>query len=171
MLEKIKRIKEKMIEKEVVFNASVDIAIIREFEDELNITLPKELTLFYTEVCNGCSVVGDLYLRVFEKLEFKRGSVCLEFPFKESWIWEWEDTAPNSELLKQIDNGNISVIDLGCGLSWNIIVTGDERGKMWSFSDVGISPSVPRLDFLDWFEHWLDHGVIYTNKPKFEKLI
>ncbi len=83
---------------------------------KINKALPPELSLFYSQVCNGCTI-GELNLSSFENFEFSLDRISLEFPFNEKWIWEWEDTSPDSEPIEKIHNGNIGVIDLGCGLS------------------------------------------------------
>lgn len=168
MLEKIKLIKKKLILNGGVFNEPISIDIIRAFEEKYKIFLPNELVLFYTVVCNGCHMHNELNIKPFQDLEFNPNKIYLDFPFKEKWMWEWEDIPPNIERLNQLENGNIKIIDLGCGLSWNIVVNGEEYGWIWSFGDVGISPSEPRLNFLQWFEFWLDNGFIYKNKSNFE---
>lgn len=65
------------------------------------------------------------------------------------------------ESLDKVGNGNVSLIDIGDCQSWNIIVTGEERGRMWFFTDVGIQPCVPNRGFLSWFEYWLDGNENY----------
>ena len=65
------------------------------------------------------------------------------------------------ESLDKVGNGNISLIDIGDCQSWNIVVTGEERGRMWFFTDVGIQPCVPNRGFLSWFEYWLDGNENY----------
>ena len=38
------------------------------------------------------------------------------------------------------------------------LVKGEERGKMWFFTDVGIQPACPSMDFREWMEYWLNGG-------------
>ncbi len=52
-------------------------------------------------------------------------------------------------------------MDLGCSMTWNLIILGKEKGQMWFFTDVGILPCCPKMSFLDWFEFWLDGGEDY----------
>ena len=62
--------------------------------------------------------------------------------------------------------GTLTICDYGCGLTFELVVTGDERGKIWldnRASDDGLYPILhPRtkqhLDFLSWYETWLDHS-------------
>ena len=62
-------------------------------------------------------------------------------------MWENEDN-PDQDLMKATYNGSILLLDLGDGETWNIIITGKERGQIWNFADVGITPCVPGRGFL-----------------------
>ena len=53
---------------------------------------------------------------------------------------------------------NLELIDIGCGQTFCLIVTGPCRGEIWHFTDVGIQPCCRRQDFLGWLEKWLDEG-------------
>lgn len=53
------------------------------------------------------------------------------------------------------------MIDIGDSQTWNIIINGKEEGKMWFFTDVGIQPCAPSMNFLEWFEFWLDGNEDY----------
>ena len=92
-------------------------------------------------------------LKKFEDLTIDIEKVKKEFPYTEYWVWEDEEEDVD---LGEVGNGNIELMDLGDGQTWNIIVTGKERGQMWIFSDVGIEPCAPKRDFLSWYESWLD---------------
>ena len=76
-----------------------------------------------------------------------------DFLFDKYWIWE---SNYDEEKITKITYGNIELIDIGDAQTWNIIVNGNEKGKMWFFSDVGIQPCAPSMNFLEWFEYWLD---------------
>ena len=41
---------------------------------------------------------------------------------------------------------------------WCLVVKGEEFGKMWFFTDVGIQPACPSMDFREWMEYWLNGG-------------
>ena len=53
-------------------------------------------------------------------------------------------------------NGQLELIDVGDSMRYNLIVTGQCRGEVWCFTDVGVQPCCERQDFLGWFELWLD---------------
>lgn len=38
------------------------------------------------------------------------------------------------------------------------MVNGEESGKMWFFTDVGIHPANPSMNFREWMEYWLNGG-------------
>lgn len=71
-------------------------------------------------------------------------------------------------MIDKVDKGNIQLIDVGDGQSWNIIITGNERGQMWFFTDIGIQPCAPRRDFLSWFEYWIDGNDDYFKEFKYD---
>ena len=53
--------------------------------------------------------------------------------------------------MKTIEYGNIELIGIGCGQTWNIIVCGKEYVKRWNYTEVGIPPAAPKLSFLELF--------------------
>lgn len=151
--EDLQRIKLKMQEEGIITNNPISINEITNFENRYKFILPEELSLFYTEIGNGCEMIDGFYLKRLEELEFDETKIREDFIFTRYWIWEDDK---NKALLDKVGNGNISLIDIGDCQSWNIIVTGEERGHMWFFTDVGIQPCAPNRSFLSWFEYWLD---------------
>ncbi|HIS63709.1 MAG TPA: SMI1/KNR4 family protein [Candidatus Scybalomonas excrementigallinarum] len=161
----IKRIKDKIEHNGVYVNEAISKEKIREFEKKNNICLPEELKLFYSEIGNGCKMIDGYYLRKFEELVFDIYKVKEEFIFTNYWIWEDDD---NEDFVDKVEKGNIQLIDIGDGQSWNIIITGKERGQMWLFTDIGIQPCAPRRGFLSWFEYWLDGNDDYFKEFKYD---
>ena len=61
-------------------------------------------------------------------------------------------------------SGTLKVANFGCGISKILVVNGAEYGHIWvddRSNDVGIYPETyfgvsERVDFLSWYEHWLD---------------
>lgn len=149
----INRIIEKMDIKNIYGNEVTSINTIRNFETQTNITLPEELVLFYTEICNGCKMIDGFNLLKIEDWEYNLENLNKDFLFENYWIWE-DDYDENK--IKSISDGNIELIDIGDAQTWNIIVKGKQKGKMWFFTDVGIQPCAPSMNFLEWFEFWLD---------------
>lgn len=149
----IQRIKLKIQEEGIITNEPISINEITNFENSNNFSLPEELVLFYTEIGNGCEMIDGFYLKKLEELEFDENRVKEDFIFTRYWIWEDNE---NKDLFDKVGSGNIELINVGDSQSWNIIITGGERGQMWFFTDVGIQPCAPKRSFLSWFEHWLD---------------
>lgn len=160
MKETIERIKQKLLSMDIQCNEKLDADVIKAFEEKHHITLPEELCALYCEVCNGCTMIDDFPLRPIDEWEFRPEHICEPFPFDEYWIWEDEDDH-EEEKMQQTLCGNIELIDIGCAQSWNIIVSGPQKGQMWQFSDVGIQPCAPPKTFLEWFEFWLDGKTDY----------
>lgn len=149
----IERILLKVQSKNIQKNEVIRIEDIRSFERNNNIKLPEELVLFYTEVCNGCKMLDGFNLLRMDEWKYNANSLKIDFPFEKYWVWE---DNYDKEKLKDIENGNLALIDIGDAQSWHIIVKGKERSKMWFFTDVGIQPCAPSMNFLEWFEFWLD---------------
>ena len=153
MKNNIDRILEKIKNKNISLNEVVKMEDIEKFEKENNIKLPEELIFFYTKICNGCVMLDGFNLLKMQEWKCDINNLKEDFEFEKYWIWE-DDY--NEEKIKHITYGNIKLIDIGDAQSWNIIVNGKERGKMWLFTDVGIQPCAPSMDLLEWFEFWLD---------------
>lgn len=170
--EAVQRIIQKLCEKKITMNEPVSIDKINNFENTYGIILPEEFCKFYTEVGNGCNcMIDNNPLFKLDQIKSDIDEIKLVFPFKEYYIWE-DDQEQDKEQMNQVWYGNIKIIDIGCGESWHLIVTGEERGQMWHFCEVGIQPCSPELSFLEWFEFWLDGNEDYfyglTNQNSFD---
>lgn len=153
MKTRLNSIIDKMKSKNIERNEVVSLDDIKNFERKNKIELPKELVSFYTEISNGCKMIDGFNLLKMEDWKFNSSKVDKDFLFTKYWIWEDDN---DSENLKHIEDGNIELIDIGDSQTWNIIVSGKEKGKMWFFTDVGIQPCAPSMNFLELFEFWLD---------------
>lgn len=136
----------------------VSIKEIREFEEKFHIKLPEDIVTFYTCISNGCKMIDDFELYSFEKWKYNSQKIYKDFPFSYYYIWEDENNENNEDNMKKIENGNIEIIDIGDSQTWNIIVSGEEYGKMWFFTDVGMQPAAPSMTFEEWFMFWLNGG-------------
>ena len=132
---------------------------IAAFENYHNVRLPQAYRIFLKNVGNGCK-------HMFEdrQLNDLKNSPCQEpsKPFMLEKFWLWEDDERASDIIKaemndKVYRGNIELINLGCCMSYNLIVTGKCQGEVWNFTDVGVQPCCERQDFLGWFELWLDY--------------
>ncbi len=132
---------------------------IAKFEKQYGVELPSGYRMFLKEVGDGCDHMIDA-ARLNRLQELDRTTLSGSFGLDREWIWE-EDERDEKVLEKLIDTtvyrGNVELIDLGDGMSYNLIVNGNCRGEVWCFSDVGVQPCCERQDFLGWFELWLDN--------------
>jgi len=78
------------------------------------------------------------------------------FSHREAWCWEDDDSATGRKIAAATQNGQLPLVDCGCGRSFNLIVCGGAKGEMWDVTDVGIAPYGNGLDFLDWIRDFLD---------------
>lgn len=155
----IERIREKVAERKIKMGECLTEEEVVSFEGRHNVKLPQEYRMFLRRVGNGCEHMLDGC-----RLNDLESCPCQELtePFLLEKVWVWEDDerdadAIESDMQNKVYRGNIELIDLGCGVSYNLIVTGNKRGEVWNFTDVGVQPCCEPQDFLGWFELCLDH--------------
>lgn len=132
----------------------VSIADINAFEIEFGVTLPNDLKLFYTEISNGLCIDEEVEILDFESIVFEEDYIDKEFGYKNPYIWESAGEEPNDDIY----NGNIGLFELGCGSTLNLIIKGEQEGVIWNFSEVGITPLYPSMNFLELLDFVLDGG-------------
>lgn len=149
----IKRIQQKIAEKNIKMGECLSEEAIAEYEKYCKAELPQAYRMFLKNVGNGCEY--------FCRLEdIGRRDLSRPFMLEEVWIWEDDDRDSDivyQEMEEKVYQGEIELKNLGCGMSYNLIVTGKCRGEVWNFTDVGVQPCCERQDFLGWFELWLDY--------------
>ena len=82
------------------------------------------------------------------------------FSHREAWVWEDDESATGRKIEAATTNGQLQLVDCGCGRSFRLIVCGGAKGEVWDMTDVGIAPYGNGLDFLDWLRDYLDGKVI-----------
>lgn len=154
----IRRIQEKIAAGNVKMGACLSEEEIAAFEEACNIRLPEAYRLFLKEAGNGCDAMLDGFpLAALENMDRKD----LSRPFRLETAWIWEDDNRDAAVIQEeketkVFQGEMELIDIGCGMTYNLIVAGNCRGEVWNFTDVGVQPCCERQDFLGWFELWLD---------------
>ncbi|HBA46207.1 MAG TPA: hypothetical protein DCZ91_00075 [Lachnospiraceae bacterium] len=136
---------------------------ISAFEEKNGVKLPKEYVSFLTQVGDGLEVQLRSFVYRFPPLaELKFDPECIgkRFSHREGWCWEDDDNAAGRKIAAATRNGQIELVDCGCGRSFRLIVCGGARGEVWDMADVGIAPYGNGLDFLDWMKDFLDGKVI-----------
>ena len=163
---RIDRISRKLREKGRQLGPTLTNDTIRDFEARCGCMLPDGYRSFLQHVGNGGSgppAYGLLELDQMPKhmneeelrawSDLKR--VSRPFPFTQTWVWE-DGRSSDEGTQDQTHDGNIHLGTDGCAQYWLLIVSGPERGNVWLLADVGVTPTSPRRDFLQWFEDWLD---------------
>ena len=155
----IRRIQEKVKTLPAKMGECLSEEAIAAFEECHKIKLPQAYRMFLKEVGNGCE-------HMFEgcRLNDLESSPCQEpaEPFLLDRFWLWEDDERDVDIIEterdhKVYRGNMELINLGCCMSYRLVITGKCRGEVWNFTDVGVQPCCERQDFLGWFELWLDH--------------
>lgn len=165
----LRRIRNKLADKKIEVGPCCTEKEIAAFEAIHGVSLPSAYRAFLLSVGNGCRHMLDGFpLRSLQEAVPENAS--RPFMLEDAWVWEDDDRSEDAierEMDARVFCGEMELIDIGCGMSFNLIVAGRCRGEMWCFSDVGAQPCCPRQDFLDWFERWLDEGddVDYFSGP------
>jgi len=129
------------------------------FQEKTGVKLPREYSAFLTKIGDGFEVTFNRFTYRFPSLaeiQFDPERVKKRFSHREAWIWEDDDSATGKKIAAATYNGQLVLVDCGCGRSFNLIVCGGAKGEVWDVTDVGIAPCGNGLDFLDWMKGFLD---------------
>ncbi|MFI5148246.1 MAG: SMI1/KNR4 family protein [Bacteroidia bacterium] len=159
---------------------------VSDFELKNKIKLPEGYRDFLLVIGNGGSGpyygLEPLENGLFADLDYKSpdrlNDLSKEFPFTDKWnmnfrgLGEAEYSKKKKEeyYKAEFSNGLLRICNYGCGVSINLVVNGSEYGNIWTddrCNDQGIYPdtlfgNVQRLDFLTWYELWLDESLILS---------
>ena len=155
----IKRIQEKIGALHIQMGDCLSEEAVAAFEASHKVQLPQAYRMFLKHVGNGCKrMFQDRCLNSLENCPCEN----LPEPFLLENFWLWEDDDRDEDIIEaemenKVYRGNMELINLGCGMSYCLIITGKCRGEVWNFTDVGVQPCCERQDFLGWFELWLDN--------------
>ena len=154
----VTRIQEKVKAMQIEMGECLSEETIAAFENRFKVQLPQVYRIFLKKVGNGCEEMFEG--RRLNSLN-ESSHQNLSDPFLLEKFWLWEEDYRDSELIEaekkeKVYRGNMKLIDLGCCMSYNLIVIGKCQGEVWNFTDVGVQPCCERQDFLGWFELWLD---------------
>ena len=140
---------------------------IEDFESRAKITLPDDYRLFLLNVGNGGEgppEYGLLKLGEINKNDVPDYLNCgygdrlsTPFEFTEPYIWDGQEEEPGYlEKTNKAEFGCLALGHDGCGMFWLLVVNGEEKGKVWQITDMGIVPCAPPLTFTQWYENWLN---------------
>lgn len=146
---------------------------LRAFEVSHRVRLPETFREFLLRVGNG-GMDGPPYhgLVPLRLCPWREGDhtrrywvdlpdLARPFPFKQRWFHAEqvpEEVAAGSDqsLAEQTSNGCLFLGEDGCGADWRLVVSGPCRGTVWYADHLGVAPTKPKRDFLQWIEDWLD---------------
>ena len=166
LTQRLSRVAEKLYDRRAHLGAPLSEDQISTFEDEHGIVLPDAYHEFLLMIGNGgdgppyygCAELGCAAKDMSPDQQFlwtALPDIDEPFPFTAPWIWENGDDS-NEGTREETSHGSVYIGNDGCGQYWHLIVTGPERGNVWQFCGVGIVPTIPRRDYLQWYEDWLD---------------
>lgn len=132
------------------------------FERAHGVELPREYRRFLLEVGDGGDGPPQYGLMPLGQVpnyhhrEADEVLARLHEPFAETEAWIWEnDAEPDPARADGVERGALVLGTDGCGLYFLLIVSGAERGKIWLYADVGVTPLDPPADFVQWYGDWL----------------
>lgn len=159
----IQEIKERLDKLGVTPRPPLEWEEIAAFQNKTGVKLPKEYVEFLLKIGNGFEIRLQNFLYKFPPLAevlYDEQSIKKRFSHREAWCWEDDDSATGRKIAAATTNGQLELVDCGCGQSFRLIVCGGAKGEVWDMSDVGIAPYGNGLDFLDWLKDFLDGRVI-----------
>ncbi len=162
------------------FNPTLSSEQIIEFEKEHKVHLPEEYRNFLLTIGNGGAGpnYGLLQLEIsihdtpFDKTDSAIINLSNEFRFKTLWNLDDFPSEDYSAWEKEYEDskwtdGIIRISHQGCGTFDNLIISGEERGNIWTddrANDGGIYPvhfheNELKTGFLTWYLNWIDISI------------
>ncbi|MEV4088530.1 hypothetical protein AB0J43_50550 [Nonomuraea fuscirosea] len=141
-------------------------AVVTEFEQRHEVTLPAEYRLFVTELGDGGAGPGYGLSRLNTSCctHHRSGHLAQASPYLpgpryvDDWEERYEDPpGPDRAFLR----GTLEIAGHGCSLVTQLTVAGPARGRLFNLDHEGpLGPYVVEdADFLAWYERWLDETV------------
>jgi len=173
----IEEIKQAIGEKGVLVYPKLTHDEIELFNTQHNTALPLEYVMFLTEIGDGWKKTKTEQFRSIGMNQLRNSftrphNIGKIFPFTDGWLWEDDDNErifPRescesdleyskriSDLMDATAYGHLTLMDLGDGAGWNLILNGPSKGQIWFICGEGMMPCNPRLTFFDWIKKWLD---------------
>jgi len=151
----------------------VTVEDIVALEDAAGVKLPDEYRDFLTHVSNGgttpCRLVPLDHWDHSYWIDCPQPSMIalpsIVTPEAESHGETWLDRAAPADWSDRWDNnewdpmfGSIAVAEIGCGLFFSLVVTGEHRGRVFSWGDHALNPPIfcEEKSFSSWIEGCFD---------------
>jgi hypothetical protein len=168
---------------EYKLNSCLSEAEIQAFENKHKITLPAEYRGFLLEVGNGGPGPGYGLASIVDNGE-ENTYQNLSQPFPWTQGWNNLDLSEDDYLNSQLVQGTLTIANYGCGIYALLVITGEQRGKVWIddrtndsgiypasenfcryFHDINPEDELPEQDdsqamsFYDWYADWLNSSL------------
>lgn len=145
--------------KKLTLNPTLSMQKIVEFEEKYNIKLPKELVAFYTQIANGALLYPDediCNLSPFEEWIFEKDWIQKDFIIENDLEYDYFRSLidQGKRNWSFLNYGSVAIMDLGCAMTYNIIVKGKHYGEI--YGDFEMWLPFTNKNFLDWLESCLD---------------
>lgn len=145
-------------------NPVLDQKEIKKHEDILGVSLPDDLSSFYTTLGNGvagpwCGIypINKIVVDVYNADKPYLGEARLkEIAREKTTFWEEPD---DYQLDDEDFQGLIPIIDLGCGHEIRLISSGENIGTVVYVSVEGTVTEAPDKTLFTIYDDWLDTGL------------
>lgn len=164
MENQLERIKSKLIERlrenpdDEVILETLPVEKIVEFENKYQIKLPQEIVDFYTQISNGAVLYPreDICnLEPFENWHFNEKLIHEDFNIENDVTYDDYCAIRQKDKDYSFENfGNIVLMDLGCAMTYNIVVKGKHYGEIIGVLEMWLE--ITNKNFLDWLEDCID---------------
>ncbi|WP_099222295.1 SMI1/KNR4 family protein [Listeria costaricensis] len=174
LLNKLKLLKKIDINQEIFgaaqhhyhFHPTLSEDAIKAFEQAHKITLPADYHHFLTKIGNGgagpsfgISPLEKFFTaRHYGNIKINDHFLVTPFPYSTAHPFHYTDESDES-LIREM-TGTLTLCDHGCGYYDMLIISGSEKGTVWSdarCSDQGMEKIFE--SFLDWYFDWLDTSI------------
>jgi len=157
----------------VLVKAPITLSALEQFESEAGIAIPADYRDFLLHVANGgiapCRLVPlagwcNCYWNLHPKPAMA-AEPCIVTP--DAWdqgkdwlgkagVPDWNDRWDRGEWDPMF--GTIAIAEIGCGLFFSMVMTGEFRGRIFSWGDHALNPPFvyPEANFGEWIESCLD---------------
>ncbi len=119
--------------------------------------MPQEIIDFYTKISNGAVLYPNdcCNLEPFENWYFDEKLIQTDFDIENDVTYDDYCAIKNKNNGYFFEDfGNIALMDLGCAMTYNIVVKGNHYGEI--IGEYEMYLEITNKNFLDWFEGCLD---------------
>ena len=160
----IEKLKKKIEEMKIHLAQTISEDEIKEFEEKYKVNIPENYKAFVKEIGDGWEGIKineeeTTDCKRFKDCKYDEKGISRKFKYTESWIWEDDEEATDRKISNALKNGSMELMDLGDGMTYQLIVNGPSAGQVWMFTGEGVAPYGNSPDFLDWVNDILNGNI------------